>query len=326
MRAREPRPAAPGRRRWWLVGLGAFLVLDVLLVWLAVDAAGRTSDSERTALPITAFAPPPPAAPASPPAGATPTPTPTPGPPLVLEPTARQLQPLDAERAWRTSMTACGSGGVIEWTEDAGASWVPWSAGGDVVGILGLVSYAGADIVGVVAMVGGACETEYRMSYTAGEFWGAFPDQEPAFALVDPSGTAVRTTSGTVPSPCGTVSEIAEVPGGLGVLCTSADLVVGDPGLGAVAPVALAGRAVAIAPSGDALLAASRRDPGCADGIQLQRVGLDGAVAPGVCLPGHPDEAQPVTLGVAPDGAVWLWAGDRVGVSADGGASWRGLG
>ncbi|HWK21372.1 MAG TPA: hypothetical protein VNR37_11505 [Microbacteriaceae bacterium] len=325
MKRGSDREAGGGRWRWWALGITAFLVVDIALVWWALDATGRSTADAAEPLPLSAFAP----APTPKPATARPvsTPTPEPEPPLVLEAVARQLQPLDGTRAWRTSSTACAGPSTIEWTEDGGATWSPRSAGDDVAGILGIVSYDDASVVGIVAMLGGDCRGEYRMSYTAGEFWGAYPQEQPQFALIDPaSRAAVLTAGGPVASPCGEISELAESAGGIAVLCTTTELVVGPADLSSAAPVSLAGQAVAITQTGDGYLAAARRDPGCADGLQLSRVGGDAAVAPVVCLSGHTDEAAPVTLAAATDGTLWLWAGDRVGVSGDGGASWTGLG
>ncbi|HWL01452.1 MAG TPA: hypothetical protein VNQ52_03660 [Microbacteriaceae bacterium] len=321
------RAAASGHRwRWWAIGIAAFLAVDVALVWWALAVTSRSAAETAEPLPLSAFAPAPTPKPATARAVSTPTPTPTPEP-LVLESMARQLQPIDGARAWRTASTACAGPSTIEWTEDGGASWTAWSAGDDVAGILGIVSYDDASVVGIVAMLGGDCRAEYRMSYTAGEFWGAYPDEQPQFALIDPaSRAAVLTAAGPVASPCGEISELAEGAGGIAVLCTTTELVVGPEELSSAAPVSLAGQAVAVTQTGDGYLVAARRDPGCADGLQLSRVGADAAVAPVVCLSGHTDETAPVTLAAATDGTLWLWAGDRVGVSGDGGASWTGLG
>jgi len=323
----QRRAAASGRRwRWWAIGIVAFLAVDVALVWWALAATSRSAAETAEPLPLSAFAPAPTPKPATARAVSTPTPTPTPEP-LVLESMARQLQPIDGSRAWRSASTACAGPSTIEWTEDGGASWTAWSAGDDVAGILGIVSYDDASVVGIVAMLGGDCRAEYRMSYTAGEFWGAYPDEQPEFALVDPaSRAAVLTSAGPITSPCGEISELAETPAGLAVLCTSTALTVTSPDLASSMPVALEGQAVAVTQAGDGYLVAARRDPGCAGGLELSRVGVDGSVAPAVCLPGFADETAPVTLAAAADGTLWLWAGDRVGVSGDGGASWAGLG
>jgi len=314
------------RWRWLVIGIAVFLALDVALVWWALAATSRSAAQTAEPLPLSAFAPAPTPKPATARPAATPTPTPTLAP-LVLEPMARQLQPIDASRAWRTSTTTCAGPAVIEWTEDGGASWTAWPAGDDLAGILGIVSYDDASVVGIVAMLASGCGAEYRMSYTAGEFWGAYPDEQPPFALVDPSSrSAVLTAAGPVASPCGEISELAETPGGLAVLCTSTEVVVGAADLSASTPVALAGQAVAIAPAGDGYVVAARRDPGCVAGLELSRIGADGSVAPSVCLGGFADESAAVTLATAAGGALWLWAGERVGVSGDGGTSWAGLG
>lgn len=316
-----------GRWRWWAVGIAAFLVIDALLVWWALDATGRSSADAAEPLPLSAFAPAPTPKPATARPASTPTPTPAPEPPLALEAMARQLQPLDGSRAWRTASTGCAGPATIDWTEDGGATWEAWSAGEDVAGILGIVSYDDANVVGIVATVAGDCRVEYRMSYTAGEFWGAYPDEQPQFALVDPaSRAAVLTASGPAPSPCGEISELAEISGGLAVLCTTTQVVIGPADLSSSSPVPIEGQAVAITQAGEGYLVASRRDPGCVGGLKLSRIAAEGSVTAGVCLGGFADEAVPVTLAAATDGTLWLWAGDRVGISSDGGASWTGLG
>lgn len=315
-----------GRRAWWIVGLAAFLLLDAALIWWAVSA-GRGAEVDAEPLPLSAFAPAPTPRPAT--AAARPTPTPTPTPtlePIVLEPFARRIVPLDAAQAWRVAGMGCGGPTAIEWSEDGGASWTAWSTGEDVWGIREIVGFNGdPSTVGIIASLAGDCRPEYRISFTGGEFWASYPDEQPDTIVIDPADPSVLLAAGAgVGSPCGAVSEFAVSATGVGVLCTSTELRIAPADLSAWVPVSVVGSAVAITNAGDGYLAAARRDPACS-GVRLSLVGADASVAAGACLPGEVDAAQPVALATAVDGAIWLWVGERVGVSNDGGTTWTGI-
>ncbi len=90
-----------------------------------------------------------------------------------------------------------------------------------------------------------------------------------------------------------------------------------------VAPV-LPGAAVGAVPSGDGYLVALRRDADC-PGLALVSLPASGDVQPIACLGSLTDETQPVALGTSLDGTLWLWVGDAIGSSTDGGTTWNGL-
>lgn len=315
-------------RRWWIAGLVAFVVVDIALIWSALDAVGHGRGSASEPIPISSFAPAPSSSPASRAPGATPTPTPTQAP-IVLETMARRLVPIDADGAWRVATVACGGPVSIESTGDGGASWTAWPTGDDVAGVRDIVGYTGdSSMVGIIASLAGDCRAEYRISFTGGEFWGSYPDEQPTESVViDPGLPGVLIgPAGGVASPCGEVSEFAVSASGAAVLCVTTDVLMGPMDLSAWTPVAVRGAVVAITNAGDGYVIAARRDSECVDGLRLSVLGADGSVTPGICMLGYNDEAVPVTLASAPDGALWIWVGDRVGVSSDGGASWAGLG
>ncbi|OJX65186.1 MAG: hypothetical protein BGO95_06990 [Micrococcales bacterium 73-13] len=317
------RAQSDGRRTWWIVGITAFVLVDIGLVWWAVGGVGRGVDTSAEALPLSSFAPAPTPRPAS--ARATPTPTPTPDP-IVLAAMARRIVPIDATRAWRTASVGCPGGASIEWSEDAGASWTAWSAGDDVAGVGDIVAFGDGNTVGIIAALAGDCRQEYRMSFTGGEFWAAYPGEQPDTPIIEPTaGTALVVAAGAVASPCGPISEYA-VGSGVAVLCTSTALAIAAADLSGWTTARPDGAAVAVTNLGDGYLVASRRAAGCVDGLRFATVDAAGAVSEGPCLAAAGDEATSVELGTAPDGSVWMWLGDRVAVSGDGGASWAGLG
>ena len=318
------KPEVSPGLRWLVVGVAAFILIDAALVWWALSAA-RGTTAQATPLPMSAFAPAPTSRPATPVSRPAPTPTPTLAP-IVLEPMARRIVPLSADQAWRTSSVACGAPTTIDWTGDGGATWTSWSAGDDVWGVSEIVGYTGdPSMVGIVAMVAGDCRQEYRISFTSGEFWAPYPGDQPDTVTIDPADAAtLRGPVGAVGSPCGPVSEFALGTTSVGILCTSTDVRVGPLDMSSWGAVAVSGSTVAITASGDGFLVAARRDPACIDGVQLSRIGTDGALAPGVCLPGQADQTVPVALGTADDGSIWLWIGELVRVSSDGGTTWTG--
>jgi hypothetical protein len=314
------------RRTWWIVGVAAFIAIDIVLIGWALGAGQRPASSSAAALPMASFAPAPTARPASASPSVTPTPTPTLDP-VVLEPMARRIVPIDASRAWRTSTVGCVGGASIDWTEDGGATWTNWPVGDDVAGVGDIVAFDDASMVGVIASLAGDCRTEYRLSFTGGEFWAAYPGEQPDAPTIDAlSGAAIVTSSGASASPCGPISEFAGAGGGAAVLCTSTAVAIAPAGLGSWTPIDTGAAAVAITNQGDGYLVASVRDPACVDGLQFSSIGQDGAMTRGACLAGVGDPTTPVTLGTALNDEIWLWLGDRVGVSTDGGTSWAGLG
>ncbi len=91
------------RRRtvtWGIIGIAAFVLLDILLVVLLASRPERTSATNQPVpLPVIAT-----------PSG---TPTPT-APPLQLAGRSRLLVPIDDQTAWRTSMAGCGGSAVAQ--------------------------------------------------------------------------------------------------------------------------------------------------------------------------------------------------------------------
>lgn len=319
-------PLRERRPLWIAVGLAAFLLVDVVLIVWAIQAT-RTHAVLDEPLPMQSFAPAPTAAPPSRPAVTeTPTPTPTPEPPpLVLAALPRLIEPVDATSAWRTSTTSCAGGqAVIEHTDDGGATWVAFGLAPDVAGLVAIEAYAEAATVGATAALVGDCRAEYRMSFTSGEFWASYPDEQPDVPIVDPVDRGDLITPGErIDTPCAEIAHAAPLAEGVAVVCTDAGLRV-SPDRVAWQDVTMTGAAVAVTDADGSYIAALRRVPECADGIAIVRVGTDATTAPLACLPAAPPETDPVAIGSALDGALWLWAGERVAVSTDGGVTWSG--
>jgi len=321
---RPVRERLSKRARWLLIGFAAFVAMDIALVWWAFGAGSRSSAEAGEPLPLSAFAPPPTYTP--PPAAAEPDPEPARAP-LSLEPPTRIIVPVDESAAWRSPTPACmGAFATIEHSVDAGATWDASTLDG-VGGILAIDPYEDPSMVGIVAAVAGSCATEYRRSFTGGEFWAPAPDEAPAIPLLDQADRAVvHWPDGAGPGPCAAVGLASAEDGGAAVLCPDAGLWLAPAAdRGAWAPAGLPGAAVAVAAQGDDYLVALRRNPACDPGLSLVILVEDGVVAPLACLTALPDESAPIALGTSED-AAWLWVGDATLVSSDGGSSWTGVG
>lgn len=132
--------------------------------------------------------------------------------------------------------------------------------------------------------------------------------------------TAVHSPEGVQPGPCGAdVVDLAPVSStGAGLLCPDGRVLTTDDVAVSWDELAAVPGAVAVTDSGQGYLAAALGTQGC-DGVQVVRAGPE-APEPLGCAP-PPDEPGQVAISSAGD-SVWVWAGDEVLVSGDGGRTW----
>lgn len=310
------------RERWIVLGIVAFVVVDALLVWWAASAM-RSGESEAEAIPIDEFIVEPTVTPSP-----TPTASPTPTVPALVVPAMnRIIQPVDAESAWRTATVGCGEAAVLDLSEDGGQSWTENDIDG-ANGVQLIAAYESNDTVGAVVSVDG-CAQDYWLSFSYGQWWAQSSGERPdAPAIEAASRTGVAWGSESVAGPCTELAAVDASVGGAGAaLCTDATLWVA-PADDRGAWQQAASDIVALGHSaGDGHLAVQRRAPGCEAGLAVVAVGDAGGLTGLSCVTGlsaSADENLPVAIG-ASSSAVWLWAGDQVAVSTDGGITWGGF-
>ena len=302
--------SSSSHRRWAVVGLVLFLIVDALLVaWaLSVDRG----------------------VPGAPRAAATPSATPAPAPTAPPEPATapgRLLSVLDEDTAWRSAVGSCpGTPPTLELTTDGGRSWRPSDLAGIAdVAAVATVQATSEDVASVVAFDADSCAPVLALSYVAGDDWVTYPDRVAGNWFLDPAKPQVlHTPTGEAPAPCeSVVSLAARSATDAAALCADRTVYrTTDGGATWSAPAGIPG-STAIAASEDEYLIAVGGETGC-PGVAVTRL-PDDAPAPATaatCASGTAPQAGQVALATGGDSA-WLWAGDDIVTSEDGGTTWR---
>ena len=304
-----------GKRGILIAAVVAFLLVDIGLVAVALNSVAPAPESAATTAPA---------------ASAAPSPSPTPSPSVAPAPAsvvpARMLEAVDASTAWRATTGACPDALALpELTVDSGATFTATDATGpaDIVALQSIVAGSG-DVATFVGQSALDCSPLVARTFVAGANYGVFPEGLDGAWYVDAANRAqIHRPGGLVPAPCASVVSLsARDAANAAVLCDDGTIVTtADAAETWSAPVAAPG-AMNLAATADGYLVASVAVLGC-DGVQ---VGLLGdAVVPSGCLPVAVEPsalAGNIALSVADDGTLWVWAGDALGRSGDGGASW----
>ncbi|MRG60427.1 hypothetical protein GE115_11200 [Agromyces sp. CFH 90414] len=309
-----------------VVALVVFVLVDAALVWWAFasvrsDGAASASEGPMPTLPGAA----------SPTAGGTPAPSSAPA--AAPEPTAaagapggsraatssRYLYAVDPSTAHRGVRGGCpGPGTTFESTTDGGATWTPSPVEfADVRAI----AQADADVIVVIARDAATCGLGAFWSFVDGDDW------EPAGEYQSPwtaDAATVTSPAGQPSTPCGDDgSGVADVAGrGTAeavALCADGSLVTtSDAGATWSAAPPVEG-AVAVAAASDRYLVAVAGSDGC-EGLRVIPVGGGEASSIG-CLAAEVVPGE-TAVDVAGDGTIWVWSGDVIARSGDGGATW----
>ncbi|MGG7452668.1 hypothetical protein ACQ3HE_17335 [Plantibacter auratus] len=296
--------------------MALFLVADVVLVGLALTANGGSSDPG-TQRPIPTFGGTS-STPASPEATEE---------PAAAEPTKRFIAAGSATVLWRATQGTCEVPAVVERSEDAGVTWAvnPTAQAFDLRVVYGLTATS-EDEVQLVGSAGAECAVGGFSSTDAGDTWDSSPELLSTVAYqtpVAPDGsTAVVMGGQPVAAPCPAVEVLAADETRTVTAC-SAVLAEWDASNGSWTAIPFAGiHAVELQP--EQILFAARGVTGCA-GLGVVRVPgttLTSTSAPeNVGCVAEADLTAPAALTSA-EGASWLWVGDTLLTSPDGGVSW----
>jgi hypothetical protein len=289
---------------WVAVVVVVLVVIDIALVMLAL---GRTApNAGDPAGPIPTFS-------SSPRASTSPTPSAS----AQAAGTRRFLSAVDGKEAWRATGETCGGAApTLEHTVDAGATWVPVALGPDVSSLLAI--RASSTDLKILAGIGADCTTTVRASADDGMTWTA---ANPGDAGAGVSTAGVVLAGGVIDAPCSDPIEAYQGKMTSVVICDGQ--VEWRSGEGAWVDVPISG-VRSIADAGNEYTLARINTPGC-DGVQIESMTAVGVTSGTSTTPIGCDAdaaaSGPVSLDRVGDD-VWLWAGDSVSVSADGGATW----
>ncbi|ROP74754.1 hypothetical protein EDF19_0840 [Curtobacterium sp. PhB115] len=288
------------------------VIVDVLLVALALARTAPTSNGTTGPVPTFSSKPMP-----TPSTSAKPSGSATADPAGMVTPGRRLLSAVDSLEAWRASGGMCGgTNGVLEHTVDGGATWTAVGLGAETGAVLAL--RAGTENVSVIVASGDDCEPRASTSTDDGTTWqpGA---SGAAGAGIGPDGLLL--SSGTVDSPCVDPIEAFQGERTTAVVCSQA--VQWRTGTTAWVEVPVKGvRSLAVNGSSYTL---ARSGADVCGGVQIVSMPASDVTAATTVTPiGCADDADaedPIVLTRA-GAAVWLWAGDDVLVSGDGGVTW----
>jgi hypothetical protein len=307
--------------RWTLIGVIAFVAVDIVLIVWAVVAV-RTPPHDPPAHSATSLTTPASTATrmSTPKATATSTPV-----PAAVAPT-RVLGALDANTAWRAQTGACpATKASLQLTTDGGKTWKASDAAGPTGASSPLrILVTGSAEASVVALNGQGCAPEFIRTYVAGDNWAAYPDQLNGTWFANPrTASTVHSPNGDVKTPCAAVVGLAVRDSShAAVLCSDHSVYrTADTG-GNWGPALTVPGAVAITDSGDGYVVAAAGAPTCAGVVTSSFNATSGAAKTGGCFASGAPIAGAVALSNG-GGTLWAWVGGRIAHSGDGGATWR---
>ena len=309
------------RRRLLISGLAVFLLFDVALVSFALTAQKPTANAGTVVEPVEITTPT-----AEPAATEQPVGAPVETPSLISPPPTRIITALDASTLWRANTGDCPAATATpELSTDAGDTWTARDASADTDSSAILSIYVDSESeASMVTLTAKDCAPQRVTTFVAGDQWQEYPDRVGADWFVDPTDRAtVHSPTGAFPAPCTSVIALApRTDSAAAVLCSDGTMYRTDDAAETFGPgIALPG-AANLTVSDDGYIIVATDQAGCA-GAQLLTMSneLDGALSPNGC------RETAVTSGdlavASADGIVWLWSGDEMSKSSDGGATWQ---
>ena len=312
------------RHRWVYLAIAVFVLVDIALIAFALNSA-RPSATAETARPAPTFG-----------TQATSEPTGTPGPtgapvaaPVVAVPPTRFLSAVDATTAWRSTTGECPAATAEpELTTDSGVSWTPTNATDqtEITALQSLIASSGS-VVEFVGLSGADCAPEFVQTFVGGDTFKSYPDKLETAWFINPADRAVvHSPAGDAPVPCPAVVAVAPRDReSAAVLCADQTVFTTDdaaetwsealtvPGVVnlAVTPTGYVGSAVGLSECAGVQLIAL-----LADSLEITPTGCLLADMPVETMPGN------VAISEA-DGTTWLWVGDTLHTSTNGGLAWQ---
>ena len=315
------------RRLWIYFAVFAFIVVDILLVLWAVSDKNAPLSATSSAEPSAQVEP----------VETTPSPTPSataePTEPTVSTittavPSTRIITALNDKVAWRAETGPCPETPASpEYTLDGGLTWTATDATGptDVTAIQS-ITVEDDGIASMIGLSGEDCSPEFIKTFVAGDNYRAYPDQLEDAWYVDPfNRSVIQTPNGEMAAPCTEVIAMAiRDSDSLAILCADQVAYTTDSGAetwsGGVSISGAANLTVSETAYRFGILGKAE----CA-GVQISTLSLEGIVAGTGCLVVSTTVSDPSSsLGFSEaNGSLWVWVGDVLGKTLDGGATWE---
>ena len=320
-RLRKPRDFSQHHRLTY-VAIAVFLLVDIGLIGLAL-ASSRSANTASKPGPIPTFEATAPASAAA--VKPTPTPSPTATSPATVP--TRILSAFNASTAWRATTGACpATAASPQLSTDSGATWKTMDATGatKVTALQRIIvgSAASATLIGF-SQVG--CAPELVKTFVSGRNFASYPKELASAWYVNPATRgSVHSPSGDRPAPCPTVVAIAPSDAtSAAVLCADHTVYATVDAAVNWSPAIPVPGASNLAVSTQGYLATAAADSRCAGVRLVTLAGNPLATTTTACLPiAAAPPADQVAVSQA-SGTLWVWAGDSLKRSGDGGATWQ---
>lgn len=313
MAKQAPRPKnGKNTKVYALAGLALVAVVAIVLALLAVTQNRNgvdTAGTVPTLTPATTLPPEPEPTPES-------EPEPLPEPPTA--PVAQRLLSVSPDgtilRAW---VGSCEAPGALEVSFDGGTTWV--SGATETIPATRIMQIDAEDpTITRLASLNAECAPQFSRSFVGGVSWEPEPDAGAWF--IDPLNTsAIHSPSGVQALPCEAVG--LDSAGARAIaMCADASVTTSEDGGASWSPPVAVPYAVAVAVTPEAYAVVSGGEPDCA-GVRTRTLSGGALSEPGACLSGADGRDGTVALAAAP-GAWFVWVGDSLTRSIDGGLSW----
>ncbi|MFC5931859.1 hypothetical protein [Cryobacterium melibiosiphilum] len=243
-------------------------------------------------------------------------------------PPTRILTALNDLVAWRAATGPCpDTSASPEYTLDGGLTWTPTDATGPTdVTSLQSITVEDDGIASMVGLSGEGCNPEFIKTFIAGGNYRAYPDQLDDEWFVDPTdSTELHTPQGDASVPCTQAVVVApQNSSDAAILCSDQSVyTTQDSGETWSSSIIFAG-AVNLSVMADGYHVAILENAECA-GVQLATLSLENSISStSHCLVTDTSSSAGGGIGLSEaDGALWVWVGDTIKKSLDGGATWE---
>jgi hypothetical protein len=211
-------------------------------------------------------------------------------------------------------------------TEDQGLNWAPLTLPAEYeIGQVLSVEAVDANQIDLIVLAGANCDVNVLTSFTGGQFWEFYPERLTEASYFDPKfPTEVTIQGAAVPSPCEIPRQLAAEGDEIALRCDDFVAVfdLGTRQWGGISP--LNARSIAWDANRPGFVAAALDPADECPTVPIVRFPTDGSALGGVnavCAPAEQSQLAEMALEFS-GGILWLWVGDGVLTSADGGATW----
>ena len=312
------------RRRWVYVAVAVFLLADIALIAFALNSS-RPSTTAEAARPAPTFG-----TQVSGDSAATPESSAAlAAASTVAVPPTRFLSAVDDTTAWRAVTGECpATSAEPELTTDSGSTWATTNAT-DPTEVTAPQSLRATSesILEFVGLSGADCAPEFVQTFVSGDTFKSYPEKLDAAWFVDPADRAtVHSPAGDVAAPCEAVIALAPRDAkSAAVLCADQAVFTTTAAAETWSSAVTIPGAVNLTATATGYAIAAVGLPACV-GVQLIALPEETleATPTGCLLVRAPVETMPgnVAISEAAD-TVWIWAGDTMKRTLDGGIVWQ---